>query len=248
MPTDATISLVHGPLSLRILAPPENALLIQDAFSAFSQDSNIPDTALELYALFLEHCIVHHQSIALLVFGAFCWTYGIPATNIHVVVQQHGLDEAAALQVLKAYYLLWDVPAARCYYFDPANAAQPALFASAGTRVTAMFGGQPGSSAYLDEAQWLLDVYRPLLADFVASMSGFLNAASKDSQLDLAYYKGLDVLKWLLRPTSKPDAEYLLSAPVSMPLTGLVQLMHVMVLFKTLGLSPGQLAQLFKVF
>ncbi|KAI8321102.1 hypothetical protein GQ54DRAFT_241681, partial [Martensiomyces pterosporus] len=48
-------------------------------------------------------------------------------------------------------------------------------------------------------------------------------------------------------PESQPDSEYLLTVPVSMPAVGLIQLMQVMVAFKTLGLSPGELAKSFKV-
>ncbi|KAJ2354014.1 hypothetical protein GGF43_003352 [Coemansia sp. RSA 2618] len=248
MDNHVTVDITHGSVVVSIDVMPEHGRLVGAMAKQFSPTKSDTATPIELHAQFLEHCMTQSQDVAQAVLGDFCRTYGIPATSIHVVVQQHGLDEAAARQVLKAYYLLWDVPAAHCYYFDPANAAQPALFASASARVTAMFGGQPGSSAYLDEARWLLDVYRPLLADFVASMSAFLNAASKDSRLDLVYRKGLDVQQWLAQPGSEPDTEYLISAPVSMPLTGFVQLMHVMVLFKTLGVSPGQLAQLFKEF
>ncbi|KAJ2436683.1 hypothetical protein IWW46_005657, partial [Coemansia sp. RSA 2440] len=159
---------------------------------------------------------------------------------------QHSIDETAARQVLKAYYLLWDVPAARHCYFGSDSAAMPALFAPDNAHVAAMFGGQPGSSSYLDEARWLLDMYRPLLTDFVAHMSAFLDTESRDVQFALLFKEGLDVLQWLTQSESAPDAEYLVSAPVSMPLTGLVQLMQIMVLSKTLGVSPGQFSQLFK--
>ncbi|KAJ2812529.1 fatty acid synthase alpha subunit Lsd1 [Coemansia furcata] len=44
-----------------------------------------------------------------------------------------------------------------------------------------------------------------------------------------------------------PDEQYLLSIPVCLPLVGLIQLMHVVVLYKTLGVSPGDLVKRFKV-
>ncbi|KAJ2709241.1 beta subunit of fatty acid synthetase, partial [Coemansia spiralis] len=199
---------------------------------------------IETHAQFLEHCAAHSEAAAVAVLEALCREYGIPSTDVHAVVQQHGLDEAAAQRVLRAYYLLWSAEAARhCY---PAAGAQPlpALFASGETRLLAMFGGQPGSTAYIAEARWLLDVYRPLLGDFVARMSAHLAALALDDRLSVVYKKGLDVHKWLTG--LEPDAEYLVSAPVSMPLTGLVQLMHVMVLHKTLGVSPGELLHCFK--
>ncbi|PIA12744.1 hypothetical protein COEREDRAFT_67958 [Coemansia reversa NRRL 1564] len=108
-----------------------------------------------------------------------------------------------------------------------------------------MFGGQPGSSSYLDEARWLLDVYRPLLSDYFMHLATFLDCQICDARLAPVYIKGLDVLQWLTNPESAPDTEYLVSAPVSMPLTGLVQLMQITVMHKTLGISPGELTQHF---
>ncbi|KAJ2246405.1 hypothetical protein GGH98_004320, partial [Coemansia sp. RSA 454] len=247
MATKTNIQLKHGSTTASVRVYSEHASRVDDLSITLVLNQNVEVTPIELHALFLEHCALHDQSTALVVFDAFCQAYGVPAVDIHVVVQQHSIDETAARQVLKAYYLLWDVPAARHCYFGSDSAALPALFAPDNAHVAAMFGGQPGSSSYLDEARWLLDVYRPLLTDFVAHMSAFLDTESRDVQFAPLFKKGLDVLRWLTQPKSAPAAEYLVSAPVSMPLTGLVQLMQIMVLSKTLGVSPGQFSQLFKV-
>ncbi|KAJ2073744.1 fatty acid synthase alpha subunit Lsd1 [Coemansia sp. S155-1] len=111
----------------------------------------------------------------------------------------------------------------------------------------ALFGGQRGTSNYLDEAEWLFDVYRPLLIDFVSRMSAFLHCESQDKRISHVYSKGLDVLRWLITSSAMPDDQYLLSIPVCLPLVGLIQLMQVMVLYKTLGISPGDLVKRFKV-
>ncbi|KAJ2751656.1 fatty acid synthase alpha subunit Lsd1 [Coemansia pectinata] len=107
----------------------------------------------------------------------------------------------------------------------------------------AMFGRQRGTGNYLDEAEWLLDVYRPLLLDFVSRMSAFLHRESQNKCVSHVYSKGLDVLCWLTTPYAMPEEQYLLL----IPLVGLIQLMHVMVLYKTLGISPGDLVKRFKV-
>ncbi|KAI8317922.1 hypothetical protein GQ54DRAFT_294655, partial [Martensiomyces pterosporus] len=78
-------------------------------------------------------------------------------------------------------------------------------------------------------------------------MSAFLQRESQDPRIIGYYAKGLDVARWLASPESQPDPEYLLTVPVSIPAVGLIQLMQVMVAFKTLGLSPGELAKSFKV-
>ncbi|KAJ2384520.1 hypothetical protein H4S02_004774, partial [Coemansia sp. RSA 2611] len=110
-----------------------------------------------------------------------------------------------------------------------------------------MFGGQRGTSNYLDEAEWLYDVYRPLLSDYVPRMSAFLHRESQDGRVSFAYPKGLDVLTWLTTASAIPDELYLLSIPVCQPLVALIQLMHVMVLYKTLRVSPGDLVRRFRV-
>src|SRR5690606_7295383 len=53
--------------------------------------------------------------------------------------------------------------------------------------------------------------------------------------------KGFDVLSWLNNVDSTPDVQYLLSAPVSLPLIGLLQLTHYAITCKVLGVEPGEL-------
>ncbi|KAI9503777.1 acyl transferase domain-containing protein [Coemansia spiralis] len=111
----------------------------------------------------------------------------------------------------------------------------------------ALFGGQHGGAiSCLKEAAWLLDIYRPLLSDYVASMSDFLHAESQDSRVSRAYFNGLDIYRWLCEPNTMPGKKYLHKISVSLPIVGFTQLMHIMVLYKTLGLSPGGLVGRFK--
>ncbi|KAJ2125831.1 fatty acid synthase alpha subunit Lsd1 [Coemansia sp. RSA 720] len=176
-----------------------------------------------------------------------CCKFGIPAINIHVVVQQQDLIEEATRLVLKAYYLLWNTAAAGHCYFDGKDKQLPALFSDDSVQLMAVFGGQPASISYLDEARWLLDVYGPLLTDFVICMSNFLEQESQDARLVQVYGRGFSAYKWFTQLGTEPSAEYLTLVSVSIPLTGLIQLMQLMVLYKTLGLSPGELSQMFAV-
>ncbi|PIA19567.1 fatty acid synthase [Coemansia reversa NRRL 1564] len=231
-------------VSIEIAVVPELAIQLQKLAYSFSDSSSVT-SPIELYALFLEHCAANNQKAALFVLETLCQAYGIPVTNIHVVVQQHALGENAAQLVLRAYYSLWSVAAARRFYRNAKPTLPPVLFATDSLRLKAMFGGQPGSSSYLAEARCLLDIYRPLLTDYVTHLSTFLESQLRDARLAPAYKEGLDVLQWLTHPKSTPDSEYLVSAPISMPLTGLVQLMQITVLYKTLNVSPGDLARYF---
>ncbi|KAJ2344393.1 fatty acid synthase alpha subunit Lsd1, partial [Coemansia sp. RSA 2671] len=165
-------------------------------------------------------------------------------SDIHVIVQTRDLDEAAARRVLKGYFSAWFIVNNHGTW---PTASTPALFASDLTGLMAMFGGQRGTSNYLDEAEWLYDVYRPLLSDYMSRMSAFLHRESQDKRVNFVYSKGLDVLTWLTTTSAMPDEQYLSSIHVCQPLVALIQLMHVMVLYKTLGVSPGELVKRFKV-
>ncbi|KAJ2612367.1 fatty acid synthase alpha subunit Lsd1, partial [Coemansia sp. RSA 1694] len=78
-------------------------------------------------------------------------------------------------------------------------------------------------------------------------MSAFLHRESQDKRASSAYSKGFDVFSWLTLPDTRPDTRYQLSMAIALPLLGLTQMMHIVVLFKTLGVSPGELVKHFKV-
>ncbi|KAJ2487623.1 fatty acid synthase alpha subunit Lsd1 [Coemansia sp. RSA 2050] len=211
----------------------------------FSTDPAKVLSAIELHAAFIQHCVEFGSSDAVLaVFSSFCQTFDTATSDIHAIVQSLGLNEAAARRVLKGYFSAW--PIINNHGTWPI-AATPALFASDSVGLMAIFGGQRGTSNYLDEAEWLFDIYCPLLSDYLSRMSAFLHRESQDKRVSFVYSKGLDVLTWLTTASTMPDEQYLLSIPVCQPLVALIQLMHVMVLYKTLGVSPGDLVKRFKV-
>ncbi|KAJ2814787.1 fatty acid synthase alpha subunit Lsd1, partial [Coemansia sp. 'formosensis'] len=225
-----------------------SATFVQELVHTFSTNPAEHLSAIELHAAFIQHCVESGSlEAALAVFDAFSQTYGTATSNIHVVIQDLGLDEDAARRVLKGYFSAWPF----VNRHDDPLATKPiapasALFAADSLGLMAMFGGQRGTSNYLDEAEWLLDVYQPLLIDFVAHMSAFLHRESQDKRISFVYSKGMDVLDWLNKSNAMPDEQYLLSIPICLPLVGLIQLMHVVVLYKTLGVSPGELVKRFK--
>ncbi|KAJ2392501.1 fatty acid synthase alpha subunit Lsd1, partial [Coemansia sp. RSA 2611] len=171
--------------TIRLCAPANLVDEIQNLANSFDANPDQSATAIELYARFLLHCVQSNQDAALAVLCVMCQEFDLPATNIHTVVQQQALDEPAARLVLKSYYSLWNFDAARCCYIDSSQPL-PALFSDNYVRLMAVFGGQPGSTRYLDEGRWLLDVYTPLLSDFVANMSAFLEQQSQDERLAVA--------------------------------------------------------------
>ncbi|KAI8319679.1 hypothetical protein GQ54DRAFT_30255 [Martensiomyces pterosporus] len=233
----STLLLAHGPVSVQV--PLRSKLQAQGSSlaNAFVKALEDPIPAIELQARFIEFCSSRDTDVARAVFDAFDASFCAGGSkNIHLVVQEHHLGDNQVRAVLRGYFSVWAMR----------KAPLPALFSNPAAKLMAMFGGQSSMDNYIDEARWLLDTYGRLLSEFVVKMSAFLEHESRDPRIARAYPKGLDVIRWLQSPGSTPDKHYLLTDPVSIPVVCLIQLMHVVVLFKTLAVSPGELAQLFQ--
>ncbi|KAL2267370.1 hypothetical protein VTJ83DRAFT_4647 [Remersonia thermophila] len=108
-----------------------------------------------------------------------------------------------------------------------------------------LFGGQGNNRHYLDEIRTVWETYEPLIHDLIASLSTVLDTLSRDERVSDQYPDGLDVVRWLQDQESVPDDDYLISAPVSFPLIGLLQLAQIQGICKTLGVGPEEFPQLF---
>ncbi|KAI0008515.1 beta subunit of fatty acid synthase [Xylariaceae sp. FL0662B] len=105
--------------------------------------------------------------------------------------------------------------------------------------IYSIFGGQGNIVEYFDELREVYETYPSFVGELVTSAAELLQTLASDPRAEKLYAKGLDILDWLHSPDSTPDPEYLISAPVSLPLIGLVQLCHYQVLGKGLGIHPG---------
>ena len=109
----------------------------------------------------------------------------------------------------------------------------------------AIFGGQGNIEEYFDELREIYNTYPSFVESLVTRSAELLLSLSRHPQVEKLYAKGLDIQRWLHNRDSQPDTDYLVSAPVSLPLIGLVQLAHYTVTCKTLGLSPGDVRDRF---
>ncbi|RYP75527.1 hypothetical protein DL769_003814 [Monosporascus sp. CRB-8-3] len=140
----------------------------------------------------------------------------------------------------------------RCYYaarsvtnrvIRPHESALTRAAEDGDAVIYSIFGGQGNIVEYFDELREVYETYPSFVGDLITSAADLLKTLSLDSRIQKLYAKGLDVLDWLHTPDSTPDADYLISAPVSLPLIGLVQLAHYQVLAKGLGIHPGILRE-----
>ncbi|KAJ9080881.1 fatty acid synthase alpha subunit Lsd1 [Entomophthora muscae] len=127
---------------------------------------------------------------------------------------------------------------------DECPAPSSALFTAAANQdasLFAVFGGQGNSEEYFDELVELFANYEGIVRPFVSRMSAVMRSHALSPDASALHSKGLNVLRWLESPETRPDINYLISAPVSLPTIGLIQLTHYYVTMKVLGMTPEQM-------
>jgi fatty acid synthase subunit beta len=140
------------------------------------------------------------------------------------------------LVTVRSYY------AARAAVERPIKHHESALFREASDEnafIYAVLGGQGNIEEYFEELREIYTTYPSFVEDFITAEAGHLQALSREPQAEKLYSKGLDVMRWLNNRDSQPDTDYLVSAPVSLPLIGLTQLAHYVVTCRVLGSHPG---------
>lgn len=156
--------------------------------------------------------------------------------EVHAVAATLPGIEQKKIIIVKSYY------AARAAAERQPKAHASALFREASDQnavLYAIFGGQGNIEEYFDELREVYTTYPSLVEPFVKASATLLEELSRDPRAEKLYSKGLDIMRWLRHPESQPDTDYLVSAPVSLPLIGLTQLLHYMVLCKIMGVDPG---------
>ncbi|KAI9803150.1 MAG: beta subunit of fatty acid synthetase [Piccolia ochrophora] len=162
--------------------------------------------------------------------------------DVHALAASLPGIEAKKLLVVQSYY------AARAASNRQIKTHESALFRAASDEeatLYAVFGGQGNIEEYFDELRELYNTYTPFVHDFIVSGAELLLSLSRDQRTDKLYSKGLDVMRWLRNRDAQPDTDYLVSAPVSLPIIGLVQLAHYSITCKVLGRTPGDIRDRF---
>ena len=144
------------------------------------------------------------------------------------------------LIVVRSYY------AARAAVNRPIRPHQSALLRAAQdeeAKIYTVYGGQGNIEEYFEELRELYITYPAFVETLVSESAQLLQTLSRDQSINKLYSKGLDIMRWLHNKDTQPDTEYLISAPVSLPLIGLVQFAHYAVSCKSLGLTPGEVSE-----
>lgn len=155
--------------------------------------------------------------------------------DIHTLASRLPGSPQSKLNFIKSYY------AAQLAANVASNARETALFTSERTRVCTIFGGQGNTKTYFEELQQLFYVYPGFVEDLISFSAKLLLSLSKHSGVGKLFLHGFDVLKWLESPETRPDSDYMVSAPISFPLIGLLQLAHYSVVCQIRGVSPASI-------
>jgi fatty acid synthase subunit beta, fungi type len=164
------------------------------------------------------------------------------ANDVHALAASLPGITAKKLKVVQSYY------AGRSAIARPIKPHDSALFRAADDEdasIYTVFGGQGNIEEYFDELREVYTTYPSFTKELVESSAVLLQSLAAEPKADKFYSKGLDIMSWLRNPDTQPDTDYLVSAPVSLPLIGLVQLAHYQVTCRALGKTPGEINERF---
>ncbi|KAK2802429.1 beta subunit of fatty acid synthetase [Onygenales sp. PD_10] len=254
--------LSHGSLEFSFLVPTSlhfHAHQLKDLFSAslpaptdeLAQDDE-PSSVPELVARYLGYVARQveegeddaqgsYVEVLKLVLNEFERAF-MRGNDVHAIAGTLPGISAKKLLVVEAYY------AGRAAVNRPTKPHESALLRAAAdgnARLYTVFGGQGNIEEYFDELREIYTTYPSFVEDLITSSAQLLQTLSRDPEAIKLYSKGMDILRWLRDRDTQPDTEYLVSAPVSLPLIGLVQLAHFMATCKAMGKEPGDILERF---
>ncbi|PWY85638.1 fatty acid synthase beta subunit [Aspergillus eucalypticola CBS 122712] len=254
--------LTHGSLEFSFLVPTSlhfHASQLKDTFTAslpqptdeLAQDDE-PSSVPELVARYIGH-VAHeveegeddasgtYVEVLKLALNEFERAF-MRGNDVHAVAASLPGITSKKVTVVQAYY------AGRTAVGRPLKPYDSALFRAASDEkasIYSVFGGQGNIEEYFDELREIYTTYPSFVDDLITSSAELLQSLSHEPEASKLYSKGLDIMQWLQDRDSQPDTDYLVSAPVSLPLIGLVQLAHFVVTCKVLGKTPGELLERF---
>ncbi|BFZ59217.1 beta subunit of fatty acid synthetase [Saitoella coloradoensis] len=248
--TPRPLTLQHGSLEHTVLIPNTSFLLatqLRDSFHSTlptpTEGFDLveePSSVTELVARFLGHVAAAakqetgvYEEVLKTVLAEFEARF-LNGNEVHAVATTLPGDAEKHRLVIKNYYL------ARTLLSKTIKPHPAALFRNNTSSIYAVFGGQGNIEEYFDELRDTYDLYGALVSEFVEYMASVLGKLARDPKAAGVYSKGMDVMTWLNDAESTPELDYMVSAPVSLPLIGVTQLAHYAVACKILGRNPGE--------
>ena len=248
------LRLEHGPLKQLFLLPTSiwyRAAHLRDDFVAtlpsvtqgLVQDDE-PSSIGELIARFLAYIVRHMEKAnhddgitkEIIAFMLHHFeTNLLQQDEIHLFAAALPGDRRKRLSVIQAYFEAHRVLEKHIQPYEP-NLIRATKRGD--VQLYAMFGGQGNTDDYISELREAYDTYGHLVVDVLSWGSGLLKDLSQDPRVGKTYSRGLDLMAWLRNIDEQPEADYLITAPVSFPLIGLLQLAQYSLSCRLLGTDP----------
>lgn len=197
------------------------------------------DTAVELCCLFVIHGSRINAGNTQKSVVDYVWQHVqsdlLSGMDIHEYAVQQAEDAAHRQRLISIYSI------ARVHAMDEQWQSSSALFEAqreGHAKIHGVFGGQGNTRHYLQELRDVFLTYQPLIDDILEPVANLLEHLATDERVSEQYPQGLDVAAWIRSVDSQPPNEYLISAPVSFPLIGLLQLVRVKAICMSLGITP----------
>ena len=254
------LTLSHGTLETSFLVPTNlhfHASQLKDRFVAtlpaatdeLAQDDE-PSSVAELVARYLgfvarevdegeDDAQGSYEEVLKLVLNEFERAF-LRGNEAHALAATLPGIESKKLEVIRSYYV------ARAVSNRPIKPHESALLRASddgSAAIYTIFGGQGNIEEYFEELRQLFATYPSFVGELIISAAEQLQTLSNHPSAEKMFPKGLDIMNWLHHPDSTPDVDYLISAPVSFPLIGLVQMAHYEVTCKVIGIHPGHLRE-----
>jgi fatty acid synthase subunit beta, fungi type len=254
------LTLSHGSLETSFLIPTNlhfHASQLKERFLStlpaptdeLAQDDE-PSSVAELVARYMGH-ISHeveegeddsagsYEDVLKLILNEFERAF-LRGNEVHALAAGLPGIDSKKLEVIRSYY------SARHVANRTIKHHESALFRAAdegSVHLYNIFGGQGNIEEYFEELRELFQTYPSFTSELVTTSAELLQNLSNHPSAEKLFAKGLDIMSWLQNPEATPDIDYLVSAPVSFPLIGLVQLAHYEVTCKVMGIHPGVLRE-----
>ena len=248
------LRLEHGPLKQLFLLPPSiwyHAAHLRDDFVAtlpsvtqgLVQDDE-PSSVGELIARLLAHIVEHLEKTShddgttkeIIAFMLHHFeTNLLRQDEVHSYAAALPGDRRKRLSVIQAYFEAYRVLGKQIQPYEP-NLIRATRRGD--VQLYAIFGGQGNTDDYISELREAHETYGHLVLDVLSWGSGLLKDLSQDPRAGKTYSRGLDLMAWLQNIDQQPEADYLVTAPVSFPLIGLLQLAQYSLSCKLLGTDP----------
>ncbi|KJZ78054.1 Fatty acid synthase subunit beta [Hirsutella minnesotensis 3608] len=251
------LTLSHGSLETSFLVPTSlhfHASQLKDRFVAtlpaatdeLAQDDE-PSSVPELVARYMgfvarevedgeDDAQGSYEEVLKLVLNEFERAF-LRGNEVHAIAATLPGIELKKLEVIRSYYL---ARAVSNRTIKPHESALLRASDEGSAKIYTIFGGQGNIEEYFEELREVFQTYPSFVGELITSAAEQLQTLSNHPSAEKMFPKGLDIMNWLQHADSTPDVDYLISAPVSFPLIGLVQMAHYEVTCKVLGIDPGQ--------